>query len=137
MCESSGSWVSQSLAVVEDTMKIIQLYLAVLAVCKNEAGRTTNRFYSLANGGYHHHGGFLAGYHNFYRGNIDNPGDSFSNKYQTELWYQVPEDQTHHFHDLREPVFEEIDPRLLLEIPPNTNSSTFYLKKLLDLFDRK
>ena len=118
-------------------MKIIQVYLAVLAVCKNEAGRTTNRFYSLAGGGYHHHGGFLAGYHKFYRGNIDNPGDSFSNKYQTELGDQDIEDQTHHFHVIREPVFEEIDPRLLLEIPENTNSSTFYLQKLLDLFDRK
>ena len=41
-------------------------------------------------------------------------------------------------------MFEESDPRLLLEIPPNTNSSSFYLQKLLeaqvsynDSFNRK
>ena len=45
-------------------------------------GRTTNKYTSLTGGGFHHHGGFLAGYFNFFRGSRDNPADSFSHRYE-------------------------------------------------------
>ena len=48
-------------------------------------GRTTNKYTSLPGGGFHHHGGFLAGYFNFYRGSRDNPADSFSDKYEDNI----------------------------------------------------
>ena len=44
---------------------------------------------SLPGGGFHHHGGFLGGYFNFFKGNKDNPADSFSERYE-----EAPEDKT-------------------------------------------
>ena len=90
-----------------------------------------------ANGGYHHHGGFLGGYYNFFRGSSTNPRDNFSNKYDTGNGGEVDEEDVHHDHVIREPVFQEVDPRLLLTVPENRNSSTFYIQKLLDSFHRK
>ena len=121
-------------------MKVIQqLCLAVLAVSRSKQGRTTNRFYSLANGGYHHHGGFLGGYYDFYKGSSDNPKDNFSNKYETEKGGAEFEDETHHFHIIRKPVFEEVDPRIILdfETTTNTDSELFFLQQLLNSFTRK
>ena len=119
-------------AIFAFAMKIVLVCISVLAISLSEQGRTTNRFYSLANGGFHHHGGFLGGYFNFYRGSAYNPADSFSNKYKTRNTDKDHQHQDQHSYSIQEPVFEESDPRLLLEIPPNTNSSSFYLQKLLD-----
>ena len=96
------------------------------------AGRSTNMFYSLAGGGYHHHGGFLGGYHDFFRGNINNSQDSFSRRYENFQGEPLEEEKTHHIHKLRKPIIERIDPRLLIEIPSGRNSSTFFLDKLLN-----
>ena len=96
-------------------------------------GRSTNKFYSLADGGYHHHGGFLLGYDTFVQGNINNTQES--RRYEKFLGEPLGEEETlesHHNHKLRTPVLEETDPRLLLQIPTGRNSSTFFLNKLLN-----
>ena len=48
------------------------------------SGRTTNKYTSLPNGGFHHHGGFLGGYFDFYIGSRHNPADSFTLKYAAD-----------------------------------------------------
>ena len=96
-------------------------------------GRSTNRFYSLADGGYHHHGGFLLGYYNFFRGDINNSQDSFSRKYENHHGADPLTDQdTHNNLQIREPVLVEVDPRLLRQVPTGRNSSTFFLNRLLN-----
>ena len=111
---------------------MVPTLLSLLLLTVSWAGRSTNRFYSLAQGGYHHHGGFLGGYDNFFRGNINNTQDSFSMKYDNLQGEPLNGEETHHQHKLSKPVLEEVDPRLLLEIPPGRNSSTFFLRKLLN-----
>ena len=56
--------------------------IVTIAFGCSAGGRTTNKYTSLPGGGFHHHGGFLAGYFNFFRGNPENPADSFSDKYE-------------------------------------------------------
>ena len=110
---------------------MVPTLLSLLLLTVSWAGRSTNRFYSLADGGYHHHGGFLAGYYNFYRGDSDNSQDSFTNKYENYEGGQL-EDQIHHNRQVRKPALQDIDPRLLLQIPSGRNSSTFFLNRLLN-----
>ena len=57
----------------------IDIFLQLLPVC---CGRTTNKYNSLPGEGFHHHGGFLGGYFDFYKGSRDNPADSFSESFQ-------------------------------------------------------
>lgn len=110
-----------------DTMSVCLLFLLITAgLC----GRSTNRFYSLADGGYHHHGGFLLGYYNFFRGDINNSQDSFSRKYEKDDGGDPL--TTHNNLLIREPVLQEVDPRLLIQIPTGRNSSTFFLNRLLN-----
>ena len=112
-------------------MKVIKVYLLLMLFDNCFGGRTTNKFYSLENGGFHHHGGFLGGYFDFYRGNINNSQDSFSRKYKKhdgERHY----DGEHYIYKTRKPTFEKIDSRLLIPIPPNMNETTFYLEKLFN-----
>merc|ERR1719312_728018 len=67
---------------------IIGIFVNILLhICPTLSGRTTNKYTSLPGGGFHHHGGFLAGYFNFFKGSRDNPADSFSERYE-----EVPED---------------------------------------------
>ena len=106
--------------------------LSLLVMTVTWAGRSTTRFYSLAEGGFHHHGGFLGGYHNFFRGNVNNSQDNFSMKYDNLQGEPLGEEERHHQHKLSRPVLEKGDPRLLLQIPPGRNSSTFFLTKLLN-----
>ena len=107
--------------------------LCFLLITGGLCGRSTNRFYSLADGGYHHHGGFLLGYYNFYKGNINNSQDSFSRKYEKHDGGDLLPDQlTHNNLMIREPVLEQVDPRLLIQIPTGQNSSSFFLNKLLN-----
>ena len=108
-------------------MSVCLLFLLITAgLC----GRSTNRFYSLADGGYHHHGGFLLGYSNFFRGDINNSQDSFSRKYENDDGGDPL--TTHNNLLIREPVLQEVDPRLLIQIPTGRNSSTFFLNRLLN-----
>ena len=116
-----------------DTMSPPSVCLLLLLITGGLCGRSTNRFYSLADGGYHHHGGFLLGYSNFFRGDINNSQDSFSRKYEKHDGGDPLTDQeTHNNLLIREPVLEEVDPRLLIQIPTGRNSSTFFLNRLLN-----
>ena len=58
---------------------IITIFLHLSPVL---CGRTTNKYTSLPGGGFHHHGGFLGGYFDFYKGSKDYPADSFSERFQ-------------------------------------------------------
>ena len=71
---------------------IITIFLHLSPVL---CGRTTNKYTSLPGGGFHHHGGFLGGYFDFYKGSKDNPADSFSERYgdgAADLLNYRPED---------------------------------------------
>ena len=97
------------------------------------AGRTTNKFYSLENGGYHHHGGFLAGYKEFYRGNINNSQDNFSNKYVKNSPAGTEDTSGHHYiYRTRKPEFEQVDKRLLIPLQRNTSFNTYFLENLFN-----
>ena len=47
---------------------------------------------SVLSGGFHHHGGFLGGYLDFYRGGSDNPADNFRDKYDDDNGEEEYED---------------------------------------------
>ena len=67
------------------------------------SGRTTNKYTSLPGGGFHHHGGFLGGYFDFYKGSLDNPADSFSERFEDEaadIPNYVPNDAEEEYDDI-------------------------------------
>ena len=67
------------------------------------SGRTTTKYTSLPGGGFHHHGGFLGGYFDFYKGSRVNPADSFSEKYEEEaedIPNYVPNDAEEEYGDI-------------------------------------
>ena len=80
----------------------------------SDGGRTTNKYTSLPGGGFHHHGGFLAGYFNFFRGNPDNPADSFSNKYEDYS------DEGYNFDEV--PIYSDVSEKYLQHVFSNYTS---------------
>ena len=69
-----------------------------LLLGQGTCGRTTNKYNSVPGGGFRHHGGFLGGYFDFYRGSRDNPADSFSDKYEDDD--QDDQDNRNHHLDI-------------------------------------
>ena len=79
---------------------IINIFLHLHPVL---SGRTTNKYTSLPGGGFHHHGGFLGGYFDFYKGSLDNPADSFSERFEDEaadIPNYVPNDAEEEYDDI-------------------------------------
>ena len=79
---------------------ILNFFVSVSPVL---SGRTTTKYTRLPGGGFHHHGGFLGGYFDFYKGSRVNPADSFSEKYGEEaedIPNYVPKDAEEEYVDI-------------------------------------